>query len=556
MDSARIGTIHSLCAEILRAHPAEAGIDPKFEVIDEGSAAALQVKLIEDTLTEIVGMSEFAPLFEIFEARQLSELLAFLLKRRLDAQEAFGKNISGSQIIQQAIQTGMQHPSISNCIEELRSMGKARLLQDAGDKLATQVEELLALWNDAEKAFAEEDLVGCAGFLFMARREKMDGRSGIKTSQAKEIVAELKIAYDELLNPITGGKDAKDAPPSEESEARFAQVSGLIRLAFEILSNSYKEALQQRRAIDFDDLEYGAAQLLQRPEIQLRWQQEIAGLLVDEFQDTNERQRFIVEAVSGAPGRLFVVGDARQSIYRFRRADVTVFRSIQQRIKAQGGLVIDLDRTYRAHEPLLDVTGDILSDLMGTEEDPERPYYVPFTPLQPDRKTAPDYLSTPHIEVVLGAGKDAETARPVAARALATRLLELKDEKQIRTWDDVTLLLRASTGFAPYENAFEDAGIPFVTVAGQGFYNRPEIRDVINLLRALADPADDLAMAGLLRSPAFGLTDAALYQLRWQSTDPIPYWQALQGDLSVLDPGGSSPGTANIGDIKGSAAAG
>ena len=114
-------------------------------------------------------------------------------------------------------------------------------------------------------------------------------------------------------------------------------------------------------------------------------------------------------------------------------------------------------------------------------------------------------------------------------------MLELKEQKQIRTWDDVTLLLRASTGFAAYENAFEDAGIPFVTVAGRGFYDRPEIRDVLNILRALADPADDLAMAGLLRSPAFGLTDAALYQLRWQEDAPIPYWTALQGDLEMLE---------------------
>ena len=74
---------------------------------------------------------------------------------------------------------------------------------------------------------------------------------------------------------------------------------------------------------------------------------------MDEFQDTNERQRNIVEALAGLPGRLFVVGDARQSIYRFRRADVTVFRSIQLRVKNQGGLVLDLDQTYRAHEALL-----------------------------------------------------------------------------------------------------------------------------------------------------------------------------------------------------------
>ncbi len=534
MDSARIGTIHSLCSEILRAHPAEAGIDPKFDVIDEGLAAVLRAELVEDTITVLVGQPEFAPLFGIFEINQLTELLAFLLDHRLEAQEAFDKNIDGSQIIHQTIETAIQDPSVSNCIAELRSMRGASLIQDAGDKLAIQVEDLLVLWGEAENALAADDLVASTGYLYRARREKMKGGVGSKTSRAKKIVAELKDTYDRLLNPIIGGEGSKDQPPDANSEACFTQASQLIQPAFALLSASYKEALRQRRALDFDDLENGAYQLLKRPEIQTRWQGEIAALLVDEFQDTNERQRQIVEALAGLPGRLFVVGDARQSIYRFRRADVTVFRSIQLRVKAQGGLVIDLDQTYRAHEPLLTATGDLLHAIMGTVEDPSRPYYVPYSPLSAYRKTTPEYLSDPHIELVLGAGEDAASARPLAARALATRLLELKNQKQIRTWDDVTLLLRASTGFAAYENAFEEACIPFVTVAGRGFYDRPEIRDVINILRALADPVDDLAMAGLIRSPAFGLTDTALYQLRWQNTDPVPYWTALQGDLSVF----------------------
>ena len=81
-----------------------------------------------------------------------------------------------------------------------------------------------------------------------------------------------------------------------------------------------------------------------------------------------------------------------------------------------------------------------------------------------------------------------------------------------------------------YEEALEEAGIPFVTVAGRGFYDRPEIRDLVNILRTLADPLDDLAFAGLLRSPAFGLSDAALYLLR---RDGQPFHEALQGDLST-----------------------
>ena len=535
MDAARIGTIHSLCAEILRAHPAEAEIDPKFDVLDEGLTAALRMNMIDETITVLAGQPEYSILFQHFDIASLRGLLGFLLEHRLEAQETFEKSFDSVQVVNRAIRDGMQHETIYGCIQELRSFSQPSLLQDAGDKLTQQVQELLALWSDAENALAQNDPVACAGFLYKARREKMKGNIGSKTSRAKAIVAEVQAAYDECLNPIVGGKGANDSPPDRESENRFLSLYPIIKAVFGLLASAYQNALCQRRALDFDDLESGAARLLKIPEVRQHWQAEIASLLVDEFQDTNERQRQIVEALADAPGRLFVVGDARQSIYRFRRADVTVFRSIQQRVRTQGGLVIDLDQTYRAHEPLLQATGDLLTTVMGTADDTSRPYYVPFSPLHAVRKTEPEYISHPHIEFVLGAGEDTAAARPLASRALAARLLELKEQKQIRTWDDVTLLLRASTGFAAYENAFEDAGIPFVTVAGRGFYDRPEIRDVLNILRALADPADDLAMAGLLRSPAFGLTDAALYQLRWQEDAPIPYWTALQGDLEMLE---------------------
>jgi ATP-dependent helicase/nuclease subunit A len=535
MDSARIGTIHSLCSEILRAHPVEAVIDPKYSVLNEGLTAAMKAEVVEDTLTQLVSLPEFADLFSIFEIKALKELLAYLLNHRLDAGEIFNKNINTAEVIRSFINKSMRDPIISDCISELCSMERSDLVRDAGEALAQQVTDLLAIWKDAEIALSEGDVIACCESLYRVRRETMGGRAGSKNSQVKMVVTELKEAFDLLLNPITGGKTPSDEPPNMDSEAKFEQASQLIPPAFELLSNTYKEALNQRRALDFDDLENGAAQLFQRTEIREKWRGEVAALLVDEFQDTNERQRQIVEALAAGPGSLFVVGDARQSIYRFRRADVTVFRRVQQDIKSRGGLVIDLDRTYRAHEPLLDATGDLLQEIMDTEEDPSRPYVVPFTALVADRKTPPKYISHPHIEILLGAGADAASSRPVAAKVLANRLHELKEQGQIRSWDEVTLLFRATTGYAAYENAFEQAGIPFVTVSGRGFYDRPEIRDTLNILRAIADPADDLAMAGLLRSPAFGLTDAGLYQLRWQQEKVIPYWTALQGDLSGLD---------------------
>jgi len=534
MDSARIGTIHSLCAEILRAHPAEAGIDPRFEVLDEGLAAAYRVQIVTDVTRFLVEKSEYRQLFQVFETGGVQALLDYLLRHRLEASEAFEKTADSRGVILREIWKALSSPALTEPIAELRAISPDQLRQEDGDRMAEMVLELLALWEQAEKALAGNEAAACAQFLFRARREKMKGNLGRRTGTLKETVSALKDAFDTLLNPLTGGAGSQDSPANQETEEIFEQIQPLLRAAYDLLLQSYLAALRQRQALDFDDLEYGTQQLLTHPDIRARWQAELDALLVDEFQDTNERQRELVEALAGPRGRLFLVGDARQSIYRFRRADVTVFRAIQERVKKEGGLVINLDITYRAHEPLLQTTGDLLGAVMGTEQDPARPYHVPFSAMRADESSAPETLSEPHVEVVLGAGTDSASARMAAARALAARLAELKACGQMRSWDEAALLFRASTGFEAYENAFEEAGIPFVTVAGRGFYDRPEIRDVLNLLRALADPANDLAMAGLLRSPAFGLSDSALYQLRMQAEKPMPYWEALQADLPML----------------------
>lgn len=534
MDSARISTIHALCAEILRSHPAEAGVDPRFEVLDEAQTSLIKSRVVQDTLVQMATQKEYHPLFRGLETTGVEELLINLLKYRLDAQQVMEHASGYNDGLLSYIAHRMSLPIFQNAIRELKGYSKKDLITDAGPVLAEQILDLLNLWDQAEASLKQGDMITCASLLFRIRREKLK-LTAKKGSSAKDTLKELQEAYDEFLNPLIRGKVSGDVPPSPEAESLFSDLIPLIRKGNELLTQLYRTELDRLHALDFDDLEYGAVQLLQREEIRVLWRGEIKSLLVDEFQDTNPRQREIVEALSGENGKLFVVGDAKQSIYRFRRADVTVFRDVLDQTKRVHGLVKNLDLTYRAHETLLNATGDLLSIVMGKGRDPLRPYLIPFEPLRADRKNPPEHISEPHIEFILGAGNDADEARPVVARALASRLLELKRENQIRQWDDVALLFRASTGYTYYEDAFEDAGIPFVTVAGRGFYDRPEVRDVLNILRALADPADDLAMAGLLRSPAFGLSDPALYQLRFMSGHEISFWTALQGDLSGLD---------------------
>ena len=533
MDSARIGTIHSLCAEILRAHPAEAGVDPRFDVIDEGLAKTLKKQLVETAVIGMVSQTEYRPLFQALGTQGVQDLLATLLDKRLEASEIFASALDGDAIVRSHLEVRFHAPAVMDCIKELRGFTERQVFDDAGDKLAPQIIDLLKEWQSAEEAFAKGDIIVCTQHLYKARRDYLKKGAG-KKGRVKEIHAELQELYDEYLDPLIGGSTKTDEPPSAESEATFKTILPLVEKSFEALHQAYRSELNLRHALDFDDLEYGAMSLLQQDAIRAVWQNEVQALLVDEFQDTNPRQRNIVDALAGTGGRLFVVGDDRQSIYRFRRADVTVFREVQSQARAQDDLVIDLDITYRAHEPLLNATGNLLAGVMGTEDRPGQPFYVPFRPLNAHRKAKPDHISDPHIEFILGAGEDAEDARPIAAQALAQRLLKLREEGQIQSWDDVALLFRASTGYTWYENAFEDVGIPFVTVAGRGFYERPEIRDILNILRTPADPADDLAMAGLLRSPAFGLSDSALYLLRHHGGKKSSYWNALREDISYL----------------------
>ncbi|MGD2179212.1 MAG: 3'-5' exonuclease, partial [Anaerolineae bacterium] len=217
---------------------------------------------------------------------------------------------------------------------------------------------------------------------------------------------------------------------------------------------------------------------------------------------------------TSTPGSLFIVGDAKQSIYRFRGADVTVFRRVQSDISRAGGRIVPLDLTFRHHRPLLEITNRLLAPILDEVAQPGRLYAVPFAPLAAARTTPRPGIVPPFVEFLLGLCSLADEGRQAAAEALATRLLEMRTQEDI-AWEDVALLFRASTTFSIYEDALERAGIPFVTVAGRGFYERYEVRDLLNALLAAADPSDDLALVGFLRSPAIGLTDAALYRLRF-----------------------------------------
>ncbi|MBI3360124.1 MAG: UvrD-helicase domain-containing protein, partial [Chloroflexi bacterium] len=579
LDSARIGTIHALCADLLRLHPAEAGVDPRFDVLDEAIAATLQAQAIETALAWAANDAGAVRLFAAFKENELRNVLSALFAARLDARTALDPSdplASWAGELKRWLDEKLSSPEWVAALATLSEYTSPV----AADKLELARREVLARWDEAQAARrrspeqSEGDAAGDWDEVFDALRELRGAISTAGQKASWDVAAldavrgamkTLRGYYDETIKPLT-----KDECRWELDRHAAELLLPLSRLFDRALAD-YQSLKDDRRALDFDDLESLAARLLTigNP-TPLRFgdysqQSAISNLravLVDEFQDTNDRQRRIVYALTGFEARqtdngktnssrhpspvtrhaeaanLFIVGDPKQSIYRFRGADVTVFRNIQSDIAKGGGELIDLDLTFRAHAPLLDLLNRLLAPLMGEADQPDRPYRVPFAPLTAYRQQPRESTREPFVEFHLGLGDNADAGRQAAAVALSVRLHELH-EREGFAWEHIALLFRASTAFPVYEDALEDAGIPFVTVAGKGFYDRPEIRDLLNALAAIADPTDDLALAGLLRSPAFGLTDADLFHLRFPNggDDPQPLWQSF----SLPSPVGAFP---------------
>jgi ATP-dependent helicase/nuclease subunit A len=559
LDAARIGTIHSLCAQVLRAHPAAAAVDPAFEVLDENAAAVLQARAVEGALAWALTDPSTARLLGPLTEYQARQAITTLLDHRLDARPALAALSDDPLAAWSAALAGWLDARLTACAwSQALDTLTALQARQASDKLEIARRALLAAWRDVQTARAAGDWDACFAALLGLRSHVRTG--GAKANwdagnlaTARETMRGLRDHFDGELAPLL----ARHKPPAWSLDRQVAALLPALRLLFERTLDIYQALKDETHALDFDDLESRAADLLtHHPAVRARWGAEVQAVLVDEFQDTNERQRQIVYALTGfdqrrmahgaqrpscvqVPGMcssLFVVGDAKQSIYRFRGADVTVFRRVQDDVAAAGGKHVDLDLTFRAHRPLVEVTNALLAPILGAEGHPAPPYQVPFAPLRAYRQSPRAGFAGPYVEFHLGLGEDAAAGRRAAACALAARLLELR-ERESSAWKDVALLFRASRAFPIYEDALERAGVPFVTVAGRGFYDRPEVRDLLNALTAIADPSADLSLAGLLRSPACALSDAALYLLR---RGPEPggrrrsLWRALNGDLSAL----------------------
>ena len=523
LDSARISTIHSLATDILRQHPAELGLDPKFELLDEGQAARLKARSIEASLTWGSEDPAAAVIFPIYGDWKLRRVIGELLSKRLDISQALDQSaVDLWQLwlpeLTRPLKAFVDDKDVIAALDEFLEYEESGILQQAhekGDLYSDDLRIVIDSWKKIKEARKSEDWITISRYLSPLRGHlKQKGKKdNWAPGNPRVLVKKVQPIFDNniLSDKLDLALDKKLAQ----------EIIPGIQAVFQYANNLYDTAKDQMNGLDFDDLEnYALNLLIDFPLVKKHWQDQISALLVDEYQDTNDRQRELVNTLNGDGKRLFIVGDGKQSIYRFRGADVAVFRQEQEIINNQGSS-FQLSTSYRAHPALLENLNSLLEPVLGL--DSSLSYIEPFTPLTPGRKDHPRYKGPPFIELHLAAGTKADGAGKTAAEAVAARIINIIEESnttepdgsdRVLKFGDVAVLCRASGSFPVYEAAFEKAGIPYLTIAGQGFYDRPEVRDLLNTLAAFADTQNDLAIAGLMRSPVIGLPDDVLLQFR------------------------------------------
>ncbi|WP_225140392.1 UvrD-helicase domain-containing protein [Bradyrhizobium sp. NBAIM14] len=519
-------TIHGFCQGILRSHGIEVGLDPGSRVVDAIIANAL-----------------------------FDEVLATWLKERLVPDETDGGPIG---VLAKDDPLGV--------VERVRELAILRREHRSAtvpapdfstrpDKTFAEAVSAFARWHvagpgDTWTAGLIADLERLSSFFagdhatagFSALwRLTQPPRIGMMRQRSIDLLAYDRMrAWKQSLGETDGRRRANEAVEHFETvRAAYRTLIGCIAqgLAHELdahltgVIEAYDRRKREAAVLDFDDLLRQARALVcENPEIRAWLAGRYAYLLVDEFQDTDPVQAEIVfclaarsqpatwSSASLRPGALFLVGDPKQAIYRFRGADVESYALAKSVLGTAGnGCVLSITANFRSRPDVITHVNHVFSDVLGGAGQPG------FVPLAPTLMLPPLPISAAaKLTIHVPRDANAEEQREAEAEAVASLCARLIGALKIHHPDgterylragDIALLAPTHTDLWRYERALEAHRIAVASQAGHALFRRQELQDMLVLVRALSDPLDTLAFGALMRGPAVGLTDEDLLDI-------------------------------------------
>jgi ATP-dependent exoDNAse (exonuclease V) beta subunit len=560
VDIAFIGTIHSFADRLLRMRPVEAEISPSYEVIDSedqvvGETAELlltsaEIGRLPDTLAAIMtshGLSRAQ-----LEEAQLTIQDYLEAGLRAETQEGGYNAKPGFDALVKAmiLQRDVPFPCPQVPEPPLDKAGKAirdfipRIDALPGDSEGTRWFKKLK--HALNECLGETTAIGLYASLRQTLLFAPDFKKGANFPDDPEGWRFWKeFASGDKKTEAPSLRETLLAPLGGWLGARLARIAPVVVAA-------YEHVKARHECVDQTDLLIKLRNLLEKNEGGIRafYQRLFDHILVDEFQDTDPLQAeilfFLAEDGQSArrwdearltPGRLTIVGDPKQSIYRFRRADIVTYADVRERMAGQGALEKRLETNFRSRPSLIAYYNERLRDLLGKPPEDGRgfdrehgiAYYEDLAP-GPIKDASPVVhvlpYSDPEAEKFL-----ADDARRIEAEMLARYLRWLKDELKLKVRDretdemrplefgDIAVLAQITTNVPLLFRALERFGIPYAARGATLFLREPVIRQLILGLRAVADESDGIAQAAFFRPPFFALDLADIIAGRLEDDD-------------------------------------
>ena len=615
IHNAKIMTIHSFCLYLIKNHFNDIGLDPDFRTADEGEIRLLKQEVLSELLEEqfALGRQEFTDCVEYFaydgREKRLEELIErlytfsgsypfpekWLRQHRMDYHmETF------EELVKTEWFAGMMQ-EISALLQECKEQEKAALkvceepdgpyfyavaLEQDQELIAGLEQELASVVQTASEpeqsvAPAEMDS-SVAKDAFEALAARVQGISYARmaakkddsvSAEKRELVKAMRERVKSLLGTLSE-KYFASGPKQWLAECRQADAAlcELVDLAL-LFGERLTEKKREKNLLDFEDMEHLALQILLKEEengqmvpsdTALEYREQFAEILIDEYQDSNLVQEFLLQSISGEDdGRFnrFMVGDVKQSIYKFRLARPELFlKKFATYQKEDGNCVrVDLKQNFRSRHEVTDCVNDLFLQLMhrelgGVEYDADAALYPAAQFPEADGEAADTRekgvalggeekqgsavpVSTaceasiarspyePELCIAAISGEKGEDPKELEAKMIAGKIREIVGKLPVRDsesgqlrparYQDIVILLRTTSGWdETFKKILEENAIPVFVTSKTGYFAATEVQTVLNFLRVLNNPLQEIPLFGVLKSVLFGFSDAQLATLR------------------------------------------
>lgn len=567
---AGISTIHAFCAQLLRECGHLLDLDPDFRLCDEGEAGVLMLRALNDVLNKRYEAmdSDFAQLVDTMSAgRDDARLVQIVLDIRGRVQAhpnpaawlAQQERTFALEGISDPVQTPWGELLLTDAagqasywrrrMEEARDLCErdANLLANYGDSVAQTAQALQEFEEAAAQGWDAARNLLPIPFPTVGRKKMVDDPAAVERVKA------IRTACKKRLEKLEDWFADSGEDLLADLRTVYPAMRGLFALVRDF-EEAYAAEKARRGLVDFSDLEHMAVRLLvgedgQPTELARQWSTRYDEIMVDEYQDTNEVQNAIFSALSKDGTNLFMVGDVKQSIYRFRLADPTIFlgkyRSFKPYTEAGEGEErrVILSRNFRSRPEVLEGCNDLFRAIMSVPFGEME--YADDQALYPGASYEPDPAYCVELDALDGDIDGEEGAEKVSrdlleARFAARRIRELLDEgfpvsdgeggtRPVRPSDMVILLRSPNTVLRHYARALAERDILWEAEGGGDFFGSTEISVALSLLQIVDNPRQDVPLISVLRSPVYGFSADRLAEIRAASPD-TDFYAALEAD--------------------------